>query len=65
MIPRSTFEALKGQMIRVYVKSLPEPHCIQVGKIEEVTEHLIIFKDKDHNVLIYIPIENIVLFKTL
>ncbi len=64
MIPRSTFEGLKGKKLRIYVKGLPDPHCIHLGKIETVTEHLIIFKDEEHDKLIYVPIENIILIKT-
>ena len=64
MIPRSTFEDLKGKRIRLYIKDLPDPHCIQIGRIEAVTEHHIIFIDEEHDNLIYIPIENIVLIKT-
>ena len=64
MIPRSTFEELKGKKLRLYIKDLPDPHCIQLGKIEAVTEHLIIFNDEEHKNLIYIPLENVVLIKT-
>jgi len=64
MIPRSTLEKLKGGKIRFFIKDLPDPHCIQCGRIEEVTEHLVLIKDEDHDQLIYIPIEKIVLIKT-
>jgi len=64
MIPKSTFETLKGKKVRIFVKDLPDPHCIHLGKIEEVTEHLIIFSDKEHNTLLYVPIESIALIKT-
>ncbi len=64
MIPRKIFEELKGVQVRLYIKDLPDPHCIQLGKIEAVTEHIVIFKDEEHDTLIYIPIENIVLIKT-
>jgi len=64
MIPRSFFEELKGKTIRIYVKDLPTPHSVHSGKIETVTEHLVILRDKDHNILIYIPLDQICLVKT-
>ena len=64
MIPRSTLEDLKGQKIRIYIKDLADPHCVQLGKIETITEHIIIFRDEDHDNLIYVPIEKIILIKT-
>lgn len=63
MIPRSTFEDLKGQKIRIYVEDLADPHNIHLGKIERITEHIIVFKDEHDNV-IYVPIEKIILIKT-
>ncbi|MFX1392799.1 MAG: hypothetical protein ACFFAH_04410 [Promethearchaeota archaeon] len=64
MIPRSTLEELKGQTIRIYLKDLAEPHCVQLGKIKTVTEHIIIFEDEEHDTLMYVPIENIILIRT-
>jgi len=64
MIPRATLEELKGHTVRIYLKDLAEPHCVQLGKIETVTEHIIIFKDEEHDTLMYVPIENIILIKT-
>ena len=64
MIPRSLFEEFKDKRIRIYVKNLPEPHCIHSGKIKTVTEHIIILHDKEHDTLIYLPIEEISLIKT-
>jgi len=64
MIPRTVFEKLRGEKIRFFVKDLPDPHCIQYGRIEDVTEHLVLIKDEDHDQLVYIPIEKIVLIKT-
>ena len=60
----STLEELKGQTIRIFVKDLADPHCVHLGKIETITEHIIIFNDEDHDTLIYVPIENIILIKT-
>ena len=64
MIHRTVFDELKDQRIRVYVKDLPEPHCVQSGKIDNLTEHTLTLKDEEHNILIYIPLENISLVKT-
>ncbi|MFX0058342.1 MAG: DUF6897 domain-containing protein [Candidatus Hodarchaeota archaeon] len=64
MIPRSLFEELRGKTIRIYVKDLPTPHSVHSGKIEAITEHIIILRDEDHNILIYIPIDQISLIKT-
>ena len=51
MIPMYTFEDLKGQKIRLYVEDLADPHNIHLGKIERITEHIIIFKDEHDNVM--------------
>jgi hypothetical protein len=64
MIPRTIFEELKEKRIRIYVKHLPESQCIQSGKIEMITEHLVVLHDEERNVLSYIPIEEISLIKT-
>ena len=64
MIPRSLFEELKGKTIRIYVKDLPSSHSVHSGKIETVTEHLVILRDEDHNILMYIPIDQVSLIKT-
>ena len=64
MIPKSLFEELKGKRIRIYMKNLPEPHCIHSGKIERITEHLIVLHDEEHNTLIYLPLDEISLIKT-
>ena len=63
MIPWSIFEELKGELVRLYIKDLPEPHCIILGKVEEIREHIIVFKDEDHDQLIYVPIKKIILIK--
>ncbi len=63
MIPWSIFEELKGELVRLYIKDLPEPHCILLGKVEEIREHIIVFKDVDHDQLIYVPIKKIILIK--
>jgi len=64
MIPRSTLEKLKGEKLRFFITDLPDPHCVQCGRIQDVTENIIIIKDEDHDQLIYLPLEKIVLFKT-
>lgn len=65
MIPRSLFEELKDKRIRIFVKDLPDPHCVQTGKIETVTEHLIVLYDEKHDIHIYLPIEEISLIRTI
>jgi len=64
MIPRNIFEELKDKRIRIIVKNLPESQCIHLGKIKMVTEHLVVLHDEEHNVLSYIPLEEISLIKT-
>ena len=64
MIPRTIFEELKEKPIRIYVKHLPESQCVQSGKIKMVTEHLVVLHDEEHNILSYIPLEEISLIKT-
>jgi len=63
MIPWSIFEELKGELVRLYIKDLPDPHCVLLGKVEEIRETIIVFKDEDHDQLIYVPIKNIILIK--
>lgn len=63
MIPSSVLEELKGELVRLYISDLPDPHGILLGKIQEVSEHIVIFKDEDHEQLIYIPIKKIALIK--
>ena len=63
MIPWHIFEELKGKVVRLYIKDLPDPYCILLGKIEEIREQIIIFKDEEHDQLIYVPIKKIVLIK--
>jgi hypothetical protein len=64
MIPRSLFEELKNKTIRIYLKNLPKTHCVHSGKIEAVTEHIVILLDEDHDTVMYIPIDQITLVKT-
>jgi hypothetical protein len=64
MIPRTIFEELKDKRIRIFVKHLPESQCIHTGKIKMVTEHLVVLHDEEHNILSYIPLEEISLIKT-
>ena len=64
IIPRNIFEELKEKYIRICVKNVPESQCIQSGKIKMVTEHLIVLHDEEHNILSYIPLEEISLIKT-
>ena len=63
MIPWPIFEELKGVLVRLYIKELPEPYCVLFGKIEEVKEHILLFKDEEHNQVSYVPIKSIVLIK--
>ena len=63
MIPWSILEKLKGELIRLYISDLPDPHCVLFGKIEEVGEHIVLFKDEDHEQLIYIPVKKIIMIK--
>ena len=63
MIPWSILDELKGDLVRLYIRDLPDPHCILHGKIEEVREHIVLFKDEEHQQLIYIPVKKIVLIK--
>ncbi|TFG15402.1 MAG: hypothetical protein EU535_01890 [Promethearchaeota archaeon] len=63
MIPWHIFEELKGELVRIYIKDLPDPYCVLLGKIEEIREHIILFKDEEHDQLSYIPIKKIVLIK--
>jgi hypothetical protein len=63
MIPHSVFEELKGELVRLYISDLPDPHCILLGKIEEIRQDIVLFKDEDHDQLIYIPIKKIILIK--
>lgn len=65
MIPKHRLEELKGESIRIFIKDLPELHCVQIGKIETVGEHVVVIKDRDHGNLIFIPLENIAYLKTL
>jgi len=64
MIPRTIFEELKDKHIRIFVKHVPESQCIQSGKIKMLTEHLVVLHDEEHNILSYIPLEEISLIKT-
>ncbi|MFX1442050.1 MAG: hypothetical protein ACFFHV_01440 [Promethearchaeota archaeon] len=63
MIPKHRLEEIKGEEVRVYIKDLPEAYCVQLGKIQSVGEHIIIFKDIKHNSIMYIPIDSIALIK--
>lgn len=63
MIPSHIFEELKGESVRIYIKDLPDPYCVLFGKIEEIREQIIVFKDEEHDQLIYLPIKKIVLVK--
>lgn len=63
MIPKHRLEDIKGEAIRVYIKDLPEAYCVQLGKIETVGEHIIIFRDIKHKSIMYIPIDSIGLIK--
>ncbi|MFX0070146.1 MAG: hypothetical protein ACFFAO_03560 [Candidatus Hermodarchaeota archaeon] len=65
MFPKQRLEELKGESIRIYLKHLPKAHCVQLGKIETVGEHIVIVRDIDHDNLVYIPLENIAYIKTL
>jgi len=65
MIPKSTLNDLIGKQVKVYLMHLPDPHCMQKGKIDAVTEHLLILNDEAHTDLLYIPLENIVFVKKL
>lgn len=65
MIPHSTLTELIGKQVRIYIKGLPDPHCMQQGIIENVTEHLLLLNDKQHTDMLYIPIENISFIKRM
>ena len=64
MFPKQRLEELKGQIIRIFIKNLPEAYSVQLGKIETIGEHVVIIKDVDHDNLIYIPLDNIAFIKT-
>ncbi|TFG15398.1 MAG: hypothetical protein EU535_01870 [Promethearchaeota archaeon] len=63
MFPKHRLEELKGETIRIFIKNMPEAYSIQLGKIENVGEHVVIVKDEDHDNLIYIPVDNIAFIK--
>jgi hypothetical protein len=64
MFPKQRLEELKDQIIRIFIKNLPEAYSVQLGKIETIGEHVVIIKDVDHDNLIYIPLDNIAFIKT-
>jgi hypothetical protein len=64
MFPKQRLEELKGQIIRIFIKNLPEAYSVQLGKIETIGEHVVIIKDVDHDNFIYIPLDNIAFIKT-
>jgi len=63
MFPKQRLEELKDQIIRIFIKNLPESYSVQLGKIETVGEHIVIMRDVDHDNLIYIPVDNIAFIK--
>ena len=65
MIPRKKLEELKGIEVKIYLADLPDPHCVQKGIIESVTEHVLTLNDEAHTDIIYIPVEKIVFLKKL
>ncbi len=65
MIPKRVFEDLKGVQIKVYMSGLPDPHCVQKGTIDAITEHILTLRDDAHTDILYIPLESIVFFKKL
>lgn len=65
MITRATLEELKDQNIKVYVKDLPEQHCVHSGKLILVTEHMVKLYDEEHEVYAFIPIDQIALVRSL
>ena len=64
MIPKTRLEELKDKLIRVYIKGLNEPHCIQTGRIKTIGEHVLILEDETHKQEIYVPLDNIAMIKT-
>jgi hypothetical protein len=66
MFPRKTLDDLKGKELEIFIKNLPSPYCIQIGKIKVVTEHVVILDDTEwKDRLITIPIESIVMVKEI
>ena len=65
MIPKSTLSDLIGVDVKVFISGLPDPHCVQRGIIESVTEHLLIINDEARTDILYIPLENIAYIKKL
>ncbi len=63
MFPKQRLEELKDQIIRIFIKNLPEAYSVQLGKIETIGEHVVIMRDIDHDNLIYIPLDNIAYIK--
>ena len=63
MFPKQRLEELKDQIIRIFIKNLPEAYSVQLGKIETIGEHVVIMRDLDHENLIYIPLDNIAYIK--
>ncbi|MFW9949319.1 MAG: hypothetical protein ACFFKA_04235 [Candidatus Thorarchaeota archaeon] len=66
MFPRKTLEDLKGKELEIFVKNLPAPYCIQIGKIIFVTEHVVVLEDTEFlDRIITLPIENILMVKEI
>ncbi|MFX0036398.1 MAG: hypothetical protein ACFE9I_12260 [Candidatus Hermodarchaeota archaeon] len=66
MFPRKTLDDLKGRELEVFIKDLPYPHCIQIGIIKMVTEHVVVLNDTEwKDRVITIPIANIIMVKEI